>query len=297
MSLAAWIRAARPLAHANIAPPILLGQALCAAQGHALDPSLFAAAHLFGALDHLYIVFANDYADRELDATNTTYTAFSGGSRVLPEGLLRPAQIRAAAIASAIALVALSGAIALWLDRPLAPAFAAGAIALLWAYSYPPLALSYAGLGELAQAVGVGLVLPLLGYYLQRGSLAAMPWPALAPLFVMGLASNVLTSLPDTPSDAAFGKKTWSVRRGARRARIEAVMLVGLGLSLFALLAGLSAALTACVLVPASVMLLASLRWIGRADPERKQDCVRFVFAASGAIPIAELGWAIALLS
>ena len=68
MRISAWLQAARPLAHANIAPPILLGQALAFAAGSPFDPAMAAIAHSFGVLDHLYIVFANDYADREGDA-------------------------------------------------------------------------------------------------------------------------------------------------------------------------------------------------------------------------------------
>ncbi len=130
MSARAWLRAARPLAHANIAPPLVLGQALAYALGHGFDPIFAVFAHGFGVLDHLFIVFANDVADREADAQNDAPTPFSGGSRVLQEGLLSPRQLATGAALAGAGLLALSTA-AIAFGRPLTPVFALAAIALL----------------------------------------------------------------------------------------------------------------------------------------------------------------------
>ena len=46
------------------------------------------------------------------------------------------------------------------------------ALLLLWLYSFKPVRLSYRGGGEILQALGTALVLPLLGFYAQSGSLA-----------------------------------------------------------------------------------------------------------------------------
>src|SRR5690606_2262008 len=155
-------------------PPLLLGQALAVAQGAAFDWALFALAHGFGVLDHLVIVFTNDVADRDGDALHEAPTLFSGGSRVLQQGLLEPKQLVRGAIAASAALVVLSG-VGVWLGRPLLPLFAVAALGLLAAYSLPPLRLSYRGQGEILQGLGVGLVLPLLGFYLQSGRVAGAP--------------------------------------------------------------------------------------------------------------------------
>lgn len=296
MSFRAWLKATRPLAHVNIAPPLLFGQALAYAAGHPFEAGLAAVAFVFGAVDHLFIVFANDYADREADALNEAPTVFSGGSRVLVEGWLSPAQLRAAAWAMAALLVFGSGLAGWLLVRPWTPAFATAAVALLVAYSYPPLRLSYRGFGEILQGVGVGLVLPWLGWYLQTGQIEPAPFDAFAPLVVFGFVSNVLTALPDAPGDERAGKNTWPVRRGQRRARRDAMALLGAGLLMVTQVGPeLGPAELGVVVFPAALSTALALRWIDRADAEHRPDCLRFVTLAAGAVPLAILSWSTVL--
>ncbi|MBC7173243.1 MAG: prenyltransferase, partial [Polyangiaceae bacterium] len=196
-----WLHAARPLAQANIAVPLLFGQAVAWASHRAFAWRWVSVLVLFGVLDQLYIVFANDYADRESDGQERT--PFSGGSGVLQSGAIEPLALRRAAITSAIALVALSACFAA--DRPYLLVFAGAAIALLHAYSFPPLRLSFRGGGEWLQALGVGALLPLVGFYTQSGRLDLPAW-ALAPAFLAGLAGNVMTAVPDVDTDTRTGK-------------------------------------------------------------------------------------------
>ncbi|GAB5548280.1 MAG: hypothetical protein SangKO_080400 [Sandaracinaceae bacterium] len=292
----AWLQAARPFAHANIAPPILVGIALAVASGVAFDPWLAGLAFAFGVLDHLYIVFANDHADRDADALHDAPTPFSGGSRVIPEGRLRPGQLKVAAIGAAGLLLVGSGVVALWAARPWLPALAAAAIALLWAYSYPPLKLSYRGFGEILQGLGVGMVLPLVGYYLQVGSLEATPWEAFAPLVVLGYVSNILTALPDVAADRAAGKRTWPVRRGEARARRDVLVLLGVGLVLVSQVGPpLSREQLAGVLLPPALAALLAMRWLLRADAAHRADLLRFVTFGLGAIFLFQVSWSVAL--
>lgn len=297
-----WLRATRPLAHANLAPPILLGQALAHALGTPIDPALFVAAHAFGLADHLAIVFANDYADRAIDAANDTYSLFSGGSRVLPDGLVSPEAMRRASIVAVAALLVVSALAALAFARPWLIVFALAALGLMWAYSFPPLLLSHGAGGALAQGLGVGAVLPLLGFYAQRGSLEGFPWLVLAPLVMLGCAGNGLTALPDTPSDARFGKRTWPVRRGEARARLETLavtahaLLAICALTLTELAPPVAGGRLVVVLSVPLAMLTASLTWIATASARNREACFRFVFLAAGAGTVAQLGWALALL-
>ncbi len=288
MSVWAWIRAARPLAHANIAPPLLLGQALAVAQGAPLDWTFFALALGFGVLDHLVIVFTNDVADQDADAKNDAPTLFSGGSRVLQEGLLEPRQLTRGAVAAAAGLVALSGA-GVWLGRPLLPLFAVAALGLLAAYSLPPLRLSYRGQGELLQGLGVGLVLPLLGFYLQAGSVEEAPWALFAPLVLLGFASNILTALPDVEADRAAGKRSWPVRRGELKARRDAIVLLLVGIVLAKQLAPPLPAWWLVAPLASIALALVVLR-----DGSRRGR-VRFVALAAGSAIVLQLGLGAAL--
>ena len=94
-----------------------------------------------------------DVADEDADRANDVPTPFSGGSRVLVEGKISTAALRRASWLAVLALMALAAFMALGMDRPLLFPLWVGGIALLWAYSYAPLRLSYRGYGELAQAV------------------------------------------------------------------------------------------------------------------------------------------------
>jgi len=291
MALRAWVRAARPLAHANIAPPILLGHAFVYAASQRFEWILAAVAFSFGVLDHLTIVFANDYADREADALGDERTIFSGGSRVIPDGLIAPESLRNAAIATGTLLL-VGSAVAGWVwDRPLLPAFAVAALLLLIAYSFPPLRLSYAGFGEVVQGLGVGLVLPLLGWYAQTGDVRGAPYEAFAPLVLLAFASNILTALPDYDADLAAAKRTWPVRRGAMKARGDALVFVGIGIALASQVGPRFTDLwTGLVLGPPALAALLALRWL-----KREEATLRFVTLAAGAITVLHVTWTVAL--
>ncbi|WP_437897261.1 prenyltransferase [Sorangium sp. So ce124] len=235
-ALRAWLDASRLASQPSIALPLLLGQLVGAqAAGRPLDLGTLAAVQLFGLLDQLFIVYANDVADRETDRRNRTATPFSGGSRVLVEGRLSPRALGAAAAVCAAALVAVSSALAAALATAAAALLvllAIAALLLLWAYSYPPLRLSYRGGGELLQMVGVGAVLPLYGYIAQGGDPARFPFALLVFLLPSHLACAIATALPDEPSDRESGKRTLPVRVGGERAARWVVLLNGLSLLL-----------------------------------------------------------------
>jgi len=292
----AWIQAARPLAQGNLAPYMLLGQALAYALTGVFDPWMLVAGLGFTVLDQLVIVFANDVADVEGDVLNETYTPFSGGSRVLVEERLSPGALRWAAWAAAGALALLCLVLAWRFSRPLMPAFAAVALLLLLVYSFPPFRGSYRGYGEGLQAVGVGLVLPMVGFYLQAGTLLALPAPALVPTYLLGFAGNVITGLPDTPADRAVGKATWAVRRGQRTARRDAVVLTALAIAAVPFVTPALPApwLAAIVAVPA-LLLASALPLVPTADADNRRACFSFVLRSAGAGGVLVLLWAAAL--
>jgi 1,4-dihydroxy-2-naphthoate octaprenyltransferase len=297
-SIRTWLQAARPLAQFNIALPLLVGQLLAFAVTGAWSWPLFALTQLAGVVDQLFVVFANDIADEEGDRQNTTFNAFSGGSRVLPDGKLQPRQLARAAIVAAIVLLGLSTATAAAFARPLLLPAWLGAIGLLLAYSYAPLRLSYRGHGELVQGVGLGVLLPLIGFYAQAGTLASFPWPALAPLFLVGFAGNINTGLPDRPADAACGKHTWAVRFGDARARKHSLQF--LALAVFAtpwIVPTDDRWIWAAIEAGPVLALLFNLRSFRTADPDQHAACRRFVFVNGLALNLLLAGWCLALAS
>ncbi|MEO0421608.1 MAG: prenyltransferase [Pseudomonadota bacterium] len=261
MTVAAWVRAARPAAQSNIAPSLILGQVLALALVGQFSWSIFAWLLLFGVFDQLYIVFANDVADVETDRRNHTATPFSGGSRVLTDGQLSRRDLAIAALLCAVLLVSVTGVLAVAYARPLAPIFAGLAVLLLWAYSYRPLRLSYRGGGELLQVLGIGVVLPTLGYYAQAGTLSAFPWLLLLATLPMQLAGAIGTALPDEPSDRESAKRTLAVRLGQGGAQRLALALQLLASATFVAVSPLPIGRLAAGAVIAVPTLLAAIQW------------------------------------
>ena len=278
-----WVQASRPLAHVSIAVPLILGQAAAWHVARTFTLFWFVAAVLWGILDHLFVVYANDYADHEADTGNRTL--ISGGSGVISEGKLTPSHLRRAAQASALLLMAWSCLLAL-LGRPWVPIYGVIALALLWLYSFPPARLSYRGGGEALQGLGIGVGLPSLGYYLQAEVVVAPMWIIL-PATVLGVCGNILTALPDVEDDRHADKRTWPVRFGvphARRAASAGIAFAAFGIFLWtpAVSVGTRALVGTVPLVP---LLIGA----------RAQNLFRAAWWASGALNVLIVLWIVAL--
>jgi 1,4-dihydroxy-2-naphthoate octaprenyltransferase len=219
-----------------------LGVAAALYDGAALDAGALLWGQMAVTATQLMTHYANDYFDLAADRANPTPTRWSGGSRVLPEGSLAPdtALITALTLALAAMLAALTLTLAV---RPglLTLALLLLSILLAWSYSAPPLRLHSRGLGELTAALLVPGLTPLVGYYLQTGSLSLLPILAAAPLCLLQFAMLLAIEFPDAAGDAAASKRTLVVRLGARRAAylFMAILLATYALLPLLVLAGL----------------------------------------------------------
>jgi 1,4-dihydroxy-2-naphthoate polyprenyltransferase len=162
--------------------------------------------------------YCNDYFDLPADLANLTPTRWSGGSRVLPSGLLEPY----VALWIAIGLGASALGVALVLALLVRPGvwtllLFVLALALAWSYSAPPLRLHSRGLGELTTAVLVAGMTPLMGFYLQTGRVGVLLLGVL-PLCCLQFAMLLTIEFPDAVGDVIAGKRTLVVRLGAARA-------------------------------------------------------------------------------
>ncbi|MBN1601238.1 MAG: prenyltransferase [Chitinispirillaceae bacterium] len=229
----AWVKASRLASQSYIFLPILMGQAVWVAQGGKLNLTAFFLVQLFGLFDQLYIVYANDYADQASDLINGTPTMFSGGSRVLVEGLLKPVELKIAAILMVI-LCLLCGILfsVLFGYHLMTPLMSVG-ILLLWMYSYRPFRQSYRGGGEILQTSGTGLLLPLIGYYAQSGTIDAFFWSLLLIVLPTSLSCAIATALPDYPSDTKTSKRTIPVLIGLKNSKIVIMALNLLSIVIF----------------------------------------------------------------
>lgn len=217
--LLSWLKAARLPSQSYIFFPLLIGQVLAIKSGMIFSPVIFLLVQGFGLANQLFIVFGNDYADKETDKNNQTFTLFSGGSRVLVTEELQPKQLYFATLFCALLCLLFSLALSFLVKNFLFLPLCLFAIFLLYAYSYSPFRLSYRGGGELLQMLGVGFVLPVYGFLGQGGNLRDFPFEILVFFLPLHLGTAILTSLPDEPSDRVSEKKTLTVTIGGMGAK------------------------------------------------------------------------------
>lgn len=230
--LAAWVRAARPLALANIWPPLLAGWWVAGFNGAPGGTFWLVLLLLAGWLDQLAIVLLNEVADVDADRRNPRPTLFSGGSRVLLENRLSVRAVRSAGLAVATGFWAVCLAAAVIRGDWRIAALALVGLGLLQVYSYRPLRLNYQGGGELLQAAGCGLVLPALGMLLAGGRLAALGPDEWLGLFLLAIPGALGSTLTDAPADREAGKETLAARFGTSATALLAIASAAMALVL-----------------------------------------------------------------
>ncbi len=230
-----WIQASRLPSQSYIFFPLLLGQAFYYNQNKSLSIPLFIFIQIFGLFIQLYIVYANDYADYEIDKTNDTYNIFSGGSRVLVEKRISRNEMKKAIRLMVTFNIFLGIILTLLFGRNFSIPLIIFSMLLLWGYSYPPIKLSYRVGGEILQTAGVAVILPVFGYYVQSGTFAGFPLIFLLSFIPLQLGCAMSTSLPDYPSDKDGGKKTSTVIFGFDENKLYIIIINFVSLLLFIL--------------------------------------------------------------
>jgi 1,4-dihydroxy-2-naphthoate polyprenyltransferase len=178
-----------------------LGIALANANGSFDSMAVAVWGQLAVSSIQLMTHYSNDYFDVGTDLANATPTRWSGGSRVLPSGVLPPvAALIAALVAAAFAVVAMVG-MATVLEHRAALVMLAIMLAWSWSYSSPPLRLHSRGLGELTVVAVVAIGTPMVGYVAQSGRVDVAALAMCTPLALLQLVMVLTIELPDEASD------------------------------------------------------------------------------------------------
>lgn len=216
---ARWIAAARPGFLVVTLVAAVVGIASSLACGATLRWPEALATVVLALLTHAAVNLHNDWGDALIgsDALNTDRVApFTGGSRVVQDGIFTPAQLRDAV--QLLGMVVIGGGVLLVARSGLGLVLIGLAgLALGWAYSHPRWALMSRGVGELAVALGWWLVV-LGADYVQRRSFSAIPALAGVSLALLIAAVLWIAEFPDARSDAQAGKRTLVVRLGPQEA-------------------------------------------------------------------------------
>jgi 1,4-dihydroxy-2-naphthoate octaprenyltransferase len=211
-------------------PPVILGAALANYWTGGFNPLNFTLSLIGVILAMIGTYTFNEYYDFrsgvDIIVPSEHITPFNAGSRILPEGLLKPDY------AFKIGFVAwlFYSAIAVyftfsvgWLIIPLSLiGLISGAF-----YTAPPLKWAYRGLGEFLIGLNYGPLITFGAYYVQT---AALPLDLLIlPSLIPGLLITAviwINEFPDYPADRAAGKMNLVARLGLERSKIPYYILV-----------------------------------------------------------------------
>jgi 1,4-dihydroxy-2-naphthoate octaprenyltransferase len=284
--LAAMVWMARPL----FVPSGVLAYGLGAAMGYwrlgSLEWGRAVAGLVVTEVAHLVAHYANEYADVDTD-TLALRTWFSGGSGVLPAGLVPAAWARRTAIVLALLALVLTAAFiaAGLLPLPTAWIVALG-LAGGWFYSMPPLQLERRGLGEIDTALVGGILMPLMGYTVQVGHPTLPAALALLPIATLALMSLLGIHWTDRTADAAVGKRSLAVIAGGRARLLHRALLVASYLLVLALTGWIfPLPVAAALLLTLPLSLWATVTFARRHSP------LPNALAMAAAMAAAAAGW------
>jgi len=279
------LAATRPRFLTVTAVAVLVGLAGAAGGGVAIDWGRAVLTLVGALLAHAGANLVNDYHDRDADAGNTERLhPFTGGSRVIQDGLLGARTVALYGYGLLAATAVLGAALAL-AGRPQMWVLGALGLLLAIAYSAPPLRLSARGAGEFVIAAAWLLVVAGADIA-QRGGWSAAPLAAGVPVALLVAAILHVNGFPDRAADAAAGKNTIVVKlgpSGAARVYLALVSAAYLWLGA-AVLAGALPIPALAGLLAAPLSLFAARQLVvhaGRAPTSRLLPAIKATIAAA----------------
>lgn len=239
-----WIKEIRaPFFTATIVP-VTFGSALAWYNTSSFSWAKFCLTLIGAIFVHAGTNMANDYFDHisGCDEANQNPTPFSGGSRMIQNGLIKPRHVL---YASLIAFT-IGGSIGLYLNY-----LSEGNVILIlgligiflgFFYSAEPLRIGYKLLGEISTGIGFGPLMVIGSYYVQSPHLRIDTALTSIPISILITSVLYINEFHDYSSDMLVGKKTLVVVLGKRKAmHVYQVMLASsylsiIGLTLFGIL-------------------------------------------------------------
>ncbi len=157
-------------------------------------------------------------------------TGFSGGKRVMVDGILSRGQTWAIAVGFALIGLIL-GAFIVFLREPQVFWMGLLGLALGWSYHGPPLRLAYRGLGELDVVLCYGPIIAVATHLMLTGGYSADVLWLSVPLGILTAAFLWVNEFPDYEADRSANKNNLVARLGKRRAArlLPLIYLVAFG--------------------------------------------------------------------
>ena len=270
MKLSIWFREIRP--GFLLLTPITFSVGMVVAFAEGSFDILSALLGLVGALlAHLSVNVLNDYFDYRsgLDL-RTRRTPFSGGSGILPKGLLKPKDTYLFAIGCMLIGGVIGVYFALTRGWMLLPLIAVVAFTIYFYSTH----LTHWFVGEVFAGLGFGPLMVLGGYFIQTGRYSL---PALATGVVPGILVGTLLFLnefPDVDADRSTGRRNLVIALGLAISAKIYVLLIASVYTWIALcvLVGLMPATTLIAFLTIPLALRAT-----RATLEHHSDIERLI--------------------
>jgi 1,4-dihydroxy-2-naphthoate octaprenyltransferase len=181
----------------------------------------FALTLLGAACIHLGLNTSNDYFDHLSgnDEINLELTPFSGGSRVIQEGILSARGVLITSVSFYLVGICIGIYLALVRGWPRLWLGGLGVLLALF-HNVSPIGLYYLlpGIGEVAVGIGFGPLAVLGAYYVQAQRLSLEALWASIPVGLLIAAVLYINEFPDYVADGAVGKRTLVVALGRERA-------------------------------------------------------------------------------
>jgi len=202
--------------------PVILGGAIAWHQTSKFDWPLFLLTLIGAVLIQAGANVTNDYYDHKSgdDGANTEFVRpFTGGSRMIQNGLLTPREV----FIEGVICYILGAGIGLWLayERGL-PILYIGLIGVATSFFYtaPPFKFVHRGIGEIFIALNFGALTVLGSYYVQAQTFSWIPVIASIPVGLLIMLVLYINEFQDYNADRSVEKNHWVVRLGRERASV-----------------------------------------------------------------------------
>lgn len=203
---------------------VLVGVSVAVYQSYSINALYLGLAFVGALLSHIAVNVFNEYFDYKSGVDfKTMKTPFSGGSGVLPAGLLNPRSVYILGIACVAVIVAIGGYF-IYAQGPLI--IPIGVVGILTVYFYTTHITKLPLLCAIAPGLGFGPLMVMGTYFALTGtySLAA----GLASLVPAFLVSNLLllNQFPDVEADASVSRRHLPIAIGREKSSLIYAALV-----------------------------------------------------------------------
>jgi 1,4-dihydroxy-2-naphthoate octaprenyltransferase len=215
-----WLRAIRAPFFTATVIPVVLGSVLAWNDTNNFIWIRFWLTIVAALLIHAGTNLSNDYFDHlsGCDRANSNPTVFSGGSRVIQDGLITAPKILYASLTTFV----LGSIIGLYLNYickgNIILILGIAGIFLGFFYTAKPFRIGYGNLGELAVGIGFGPLMVSGSYYVQAQKLPLKVILISIPIGILITLVLFINEFPDYLADKTVGKKTLVVTMGKKRA-------------------------------------------------------------------------------